>query len=127
MKTKDLIPLISPSIIILLSILLIISLFYHKSNINQHKDEINNLHKQNSSLLYKNDSIRLVNIKIDAKLNILDRKLQDNASKLILTQKELQALKKKKNEIPTYVKHLSANEVANAFSSHLNTKSPSNR
>lgn len=111
-------------IILVLGVALIISFFFgQKNNIDTHTDEISILHKKNAELIIKNDSINAVNVKIDAVISVINKELIDNNKALATSQKELQNLKKKQNEIPTYVKHLSANGVANAFSDFLNTKS----
>lgn len=113
--------------IIILGVVLIISFFFgQKSNTDTHADEIANLHKENAGLLTKNDSLNKSNKQIDAVLVIINKKLDNNEKVLSATQTELQRLKNKQNEIPTYVKYLSANGVANALSDHL-TKSSNAR
>lgn len=109
--------------IIVLGIALVISfLFGQKSHIDTHKDEIANLHKLNSSISSKNDSLVNVNKSLDMVINEINKKLNDNSNKLANTEIELDKLKKRKNEIPTYVNNLSANGVSNAFSNYLETK-----
>lgn len=115
--------------IIVLGIALIISFFFGQRNrIDTHKDEITALHIDNADLLHKNDSIKMVNTKLDAAIAVINSTLEINVKKLSDTQLELDKLKKRKNETPIYVNHLSANGVSNAFSDYLNhTKSTNSR
>ena len=109
--------------IIILGIALCISFWFgQKSHIDTHADEIKALHEQNTVLIKKNDSLNIENAKIDGLIIEINKKLDSNNEVLASTKKELQNLKKKQNEIPHYVNHLSADGVANAFSEYL-TKS----
>lgn len=109
--------------IIVLGIALIISFFFgQKSHIDTHADEIKELHAKNVQLLKTNDSLKAVNAKIDQILLAIDKKLSDNAQALASTNKEIQILKAKQNEVPRYVSHLSANGVSNALTDILNSK-----
>lgn len=106
--------------IICLGLALIISfIFGQRNKIDYHSDEIAKLHKSNEELLFKNDSIRLVNDKLDVMISEINKTLLINNQKLSETQIKLDVLNKRKNEIPTYVKHLSANDVSNSFSDYI--------
>ena len=112
--------------IIVLGIALIISFFFGQGNkIDYKKDEINALHKDNANLSHKNDSLNAVNVKLDAAFAEINKVLEINAKKLSDTQLDLDKLKKRKNEIPTYVNRLSANGVTNAFTDYLQTRTKS--
>ncbi len=111
--------------IIILGIALIISFFFgQKSHINTHKDDITLLHKNNAELIHRNDSLTVANAKLDKVITSIELELNKNSKKLADTQIELDKLNKKRNEIPTYVNHLSATGVSSAFSNYLEAKSP---
>lgn len=106
--------------IIILGIALIISFFFGQRNkIDYKKDEITNLREENKKLLKKYDSLNIINNKIDILIVELNKKIDSNTQILSSTNKEIQDLKKKQNEIPRYVNNLSANGVSNAFTDFL--------
>ena len=108
--------------IIILAIGLIVSLIFNqKNNINYHKDEIDALHKSNSDLLLKNDSLKNLNDKLDIKISEINILLDSNNKQISEAQNEINRLKNKRNEIPNYVNGLSANDVANDISKYLET------
>jgi hypothetical protein len=112
--------------IIILGIALIISFFFGQgSKTDLHKDEIKVLHESNTALLKSNDSLKVVNSILDAKIISINKILNIDAKVLSDTQSELNELKKRKNEIPIYVNHLSANGVSNAFSDYLKNRTKS--
>ena len=125
METKKL-DLKSWFIIILGAALCISFWFGQKNNIDDHADEIKMLHASNIALLKTNDSIKIANTKLDAKIADINTQLLANDIKLASTQLELDKLKKQKNETTIRVNGLSANGVSNAFSDYLKgrTKSP---
>jgi hypothetical protein len=113
-------------IIIVLGIALVVSFFFvHKSNINTHSDDIATLDKNNKELLHKNDSLKALDITLDSTYVKLSRELDVNKKKLADTQLELENLKKRQNEIPVYVNHLSANGVTKSFTDYLETRTKS--
>jgi len=112
--------------IIILGIALIISFFFGQGNkVDSHKDELKALHESNTALLKSNDSLKMVNAKLDAKIADINKILDVDATVLNNTQTELKELKKRKNETPIYVNHLSANGVSNAFSDYLKNRTKS--
>jgi len=112
--------------IIILGIGLIISfLFGQKNIIDYRKDEINQLHKDNTALLHKNDSINKVNIMLDGKIAGINAKIALNEKELSNTKLELQKLKNKKDETRKYANSLSADGVASEFSIYLDTRTES--
>jgi chromosome segregation ATPase len=113
--------------IIILAIGLIISfIFNQKNNVNYHKDEIDALHKTNSDLLLKNDSLKKLNNKLDSKIAEINILLYNNNKQISEAQAEINRLKNKRNEIPNYVNGLSANDVANDISKYLETTKNTN-
>ncbi len=114
-------------VIIILGAALCISFWFgQKSHIDNHADEIKALHKENESLIKKNDSLNIANAKIDELISDINKKIDGNTEVLTATKKQLQEIKKLQNEVPHYVNNLSANGVASEFSNYL-TKSSSSR
>lgn len=116
-------------VIIIMGVALIISFFFgQKSGIDNHSVEIDRLHKNNAKLESKNDSLKLINYVLDAKLNDLTILLVDNQDKVLEVNKEIKDLKNKKNEIYNYVKRLSADSVSIGLTNYLQrrTKSSNN-
>ncbi len=112
--------------IIVLGIALIISfMFGQRSKIDTKKEDITILHDNNADLAHKNDSLKQVNLRLDNQISEINKILESNTKQITQTQIELDKLKKRKNEIPTYVNALDADGVANAFSNYLKAKSPS--
>jgi chromosome segregation ATPase len=113
-------------VIIILGVALCISFWFgQKSHIDNHADEIKALHKENESLIKKNDSLNIANAKIDELISDINKKIDGNTEVLTATKKQLQDIKNKQNEVPHYVNNLSANGVASAFSNYLNKSSNS--
>ena len=116
----------SIAIIVLGAALIISFLFGNKLHINDHKDEIKALHEQNSNLMLSNDSIKALNIKLDAEIKEINTKIVAYETSLATKDSEITTLKKKRNEVPRYVNSLSGDGVANAFSDYLNSSTKSN-
>jgi uncharacterized protein HemX len=113
--------------ILVLGIALIVSFILgQRNNVNLKKDLINELHKENEAIIKKNDSLIQVNQRIDQEIKDIQIKLAENTVQLATNQQQIKDLKKKQNEIPTYVSRLSANDVAKSLSNYL-TKSSSTR
>lgn len=118
----------SIAIIILGAALILSFLFGNKLHINDHKNEIDALHKQNTMLMFSNDSLKSINIKLDTEIKDINTKVVANEKKLADKEGELEILKKKRNEVPRYVNSLNGDGVSNAFSNYLNnTKSNNSR
>lgn len=106
--------------IIILGALLVIAVFINqKNNPTDYENKIKALHLENDSLVAKNDSLKAENVKLDAFISDVQKQIKENDVKLSQTQSQLNDLKKKRNEVPTYVNGLSANGVANAFADYL--------
>lgn len=114
--------------ILILGALLVLSLIFgQKLNIKYHKEEIKALHEANTVLLHKNDSLDIVNKNLDIKISEVNILLEENNKEISDAKTEIERLKNKRNEIPTYVNGLFANGVANNISKYLETKKGPNR
>lgn len=112
-------------IIILGSLLIIALLVNRKTNPKSYQDEINALHLENSRLTNNNDSLKLVNVKLDKTITQIEKKISANEVLLADTQLQLEYLNKRKNEIPNDVNRLSANGVTIAFTNYLDKRTKS--
>lgn len=114
-------------VILILGGALIISFFFGQgNNIDKNKEEIKKLHKENTLLLNRVDSLKQENTKLDLILLAIDSKLNENNKRIENSISILNDLKKKKNEIPTYVNSLSANGTTNEFTKYLETRTEGN-
>jgi hypothetical protein len=109
-------------ILVLLVVLVFVFLRKESIGIDYKNEEINYLKKQNSFLMSKNDSLGLQNLRLDGLLKDLEIKIVENKNKLSDAQKEIERLKNIKNEIPAYINTLSANDVADALTKHIDRK-----
>lgn len=106
--------------IIILGIAVIVTYFIGGNTVtNNYEEQIEKLHKENSVLISKNDSLKVENTKLDEKFVKLEGKIKENDLKLAQTQSQLEKLNKRRNEVPTYVNSLSVTGVADAFSDYL--------
>lgn len=106
--------------IIILCVGLVISFIMgQKKTIDYRKGEIERLHEENKKLTNINDSLIFANKEIDNQFNELVNLIDEQDRKLIATQSQLNKLKKKRDEIPTYVNYLSANDVADELSAYI--------
>ena len=90
-----------------------------------HKDELENLHQMNQSLLKTNDSLINLNKVLDIRIDSIHKEISKNNNQVVILENEIIKLNEKRHEIYINVNRLSANDVAIALSNFLNkTKSP---
>ena len=106
----------------ILGIVLCVTLYFNGQKINKHKEEIKVLHVKNESLGNKNDSLKDNIKKLDIILTEIDKKLTQNNKEMEGVNQSIEKLKNRKNEIPTYVNSLSANNTADALTNYLERK-----
>lgn len=111
-------------IIVLLVIGLVASIVFG-GFVNNDSDDIEQLHVYNEQLIKKIDSLKSVNVEIENRIALIDEQLENNATELHQTQTELEKLKKRKNEIHSYVNGLSADSVANSLSDYIKNRTTS--
>ena len=109
----------------ILGIVLCVTLYFNGQKVNKHKEEIKGLHEENKSLISKNDSLKNNIKKLDTILIAIDKKITENNKEMGSVNKSIEKLKNRKNEIPSYVNSLSANNTASAISSYLDRKTKS--
>jgi len=106
--------------IVILAAALILSFIFRPSKpIETYENEINSLKHQNQQLLLSNDSINLINTKLQKEINII--LIAIDSTKVVLKEKEnkIKELEKKRNEVPTIINNMHSDDVTNSFSDYL--------
>ena len=98
---------------------ILLLLFGPSKEINTHEEEILILKTQNRILSQDNDSISSINIKLMKDVVILEEDVEEINVKLEDSNKEIDKLKRKKNEIPSNVIIMDANDVTNHLADYL--------
>jgi hypothetical protein len=120
LKTLDIKSII---IIILASLLLIFTVFQPNRKIDQYKDEIKILHQKNEKLLYTSDSLRLVNVQIDAELQKIYGVIKLHEKLIVQYNNTIKDLKKQQDETSNRVNVLNADGVATEFTNYIKKRS----
>lgn len=105
--------------ILVLGAAVILLLFRPSKGINTHEEEILILKTQNKVLIQDNDNISTINIKLMEDVVILEEDVEEINVKLEDSNKEIEKLKKKKNEISSNVIIMDANDVTNNIADYL--------
>ena len=106
--------------IVILAAALILSFIFRPSKpIETYENEINSLKQQNQQLLLSNDSINLINAKLQKEINVI--LIAIDSTKVVLKEKEnkIKELEKKRNEVPTIINNMHSDDVTNSFSDYL--------
>ena len=98
---------------------ILLLLFGPSKEINTHEEEILILKTQNRILSQDNDSISSINIKLMKDVVILEEDVEEINVKLEDSNKEIDKLKRKKNEIPSNVIIMDANDVTSHLADYL--------
>ncbi len=106
-------------ILVLAAAVILLLLFRPTKEINTHEEEILMLENQNKILLQDNDSLSSINIKLIEDVIILEEDVDEINVKLKDSNKEIDKLKKKKNEIHSNVIIMDANSVTNNLADYL--------
>ena len=99
--------------------IILLLLFRPTKEIKTHEEEILMLENQNKLLLQDNDSLSFINIKLIEDVIIIEEDVEEINIKLEDSSKEIEKLKKKKNEIPSNVIIMDANSVTNNLADYL--------
>ena len=106
-------------ILVLGAAVILLLLFRPTKEINTHEEEILMLENQNKILLQDNDSLSSINNKLIEDVVILEEDVEEINIKLEDSSKEIDKLKKKKNEIPSNVIIMDANDVTYNIADYL--------
>ena len=106
--------------ILVLGVAVILLLLFRPSKeISTYEEEMLILKNQNIKLLQNNDSLSTINDKLIEDVIILEEDVEEINIKLEDSSKEIDKLKKKKNEIPSNVSVMDANSVTNYLADYL--------
>ena len=106
-------------ILILGAAVILLLLFRPSKVINTHEEELLKLKTRNKLLLQNNDSLSSINNKLIEDVVILEEGVDEINIKLENSTKEIEKLKKKKNEIPANVIIMDANDVTYNIADYL--------
>ena len=98
-------------ILVLGAAVILLLLFRPSKEISTYEEEMLILKNQNIKLLQNNDSLSTINDKLIEDVIILEEDVEEINIKLVDSSKEIDKLKKKKNEIPSNVIIMDANDV----------------
>ena len=106
-------------ILVLGAAVILLLLFRPSKDINTHEEELLKLKTRNKLLLQNNDSLSSINNKLIEDVVILEEGVEEINIKLEDSTKEIEKLKKKKNEILSNVIIMDANSVTNNIADYL--------
>ena len=106
-------------ILVLGAAVILLLLFRPSKDTNTHEEELLNLETRNKVLLQDNDSISSINIELMNDVVILEEDVEEINIKLEDSNKEIDKLKRKKNEIPSNVIIMDANDVTYNIADYL--------
>lgn len=106
--------------IIVLGAALVLSLLFNpRKTTDGYEDKVKELEKQNSSLLLKNDSLKLVNGVMLEKIKLMGAVIDSNMVKIAKSDKKIKELQDKRNETLIHVNGLDANGISSGLSDYL--------
>jgi len=106
--------------IIILAITLILTLLFRPSkDIDTHREEILMLETKNKKLMEYNDSLTTINMGLEKDVVILEENVNEIVIELESSVVEIEKLKRKRNEIPTNVIIMDANDVTSNITEYL--------
>ena len=113
--------------ILILAVALILSFIFRPSKpIETYENEINSLKQQNKQLLLSNDSIRLINNKLQEEINVILYAIDSTKVALRETELKLKDLEEKRNEVSTIVNNMDSDDITNTFSNYLKRRGKGN-
>jgi len=87
--------------------------------------KLHELTEKSIMLMRKNDSLNDINKNLKIKIDSIQKETEVLKGKTVVLDSTLKSINKKRNEIPNYVKRLSANGVSDEFTKYLNEKTKS--
>lgn len=108
--------------IVILSVFLVLTLVFNfnkENEIDYRKEEIKKLKEDNKRLYSQNDSLIILNEKIDKEIITLTFLVEEQKEIIKKTENEIDKLIKRRNEISSSIIHLHANDVADEFSKFI--------
>ena len=114
-------------ILILAAALILSFLFRPSTPIETYEEKINLLKQQNQQLLLSNDSINLINTKLQEEINVILYAIDSTKVALKETEHKLEILENKRNEVSTIVNNMDSDAITNSFSDYLKRRNTGNR
>ncbi len=113
--------------IIVLAAALILSFIFRPSiPVETYENEINLLKQHNQQLLLSNDSINLINNKLQKEIDIILYAIDSTKVALKETEQKLEILEKKRNEVSTIINNMDSDDITNTFSNYLKRRGKGN-
>lgn len=108
--------------IVILGVFFVLTLIfnYNKENeIDYREEEIKKLKEDNKRLYSQNDSLIILNEKIDKEIITLTFLVEEQKEIIKKTEEDIDRLLKRRNEISNTINHLPANDVADELSKYI--------
>ena len=113
--------------ILILAVALILRFIFRPAKpIETYENEINSLKQQNKQLLLSNDSIRLINNKLQEEINVILYAIDSTKVALRETELKLKDLEEKRNEVSTIVNNMDSDDITTTFSNYLKRRGKGN-
>lgn len=106
--------------ILVLAITLLLTLLFRPSKeVDTHSEKILMLETKNKKLMEYNDSLTTINMGLEKDVVILEKNVNEIVIELESSVVEIEKLKRKRNEIPTNVIIMDANDVTSNITEYL--------
>jgi len=114
--------------IIILAIALICSFIFRPAKpIETYEQEINALKKHNKELLISNDSIKIINKKLEKEIEIILYAIDSTKTLLKKTENKVKELEEKRDEVSDIVDNLNSDGVTKSISDYLTRRGKNSR
>ena len=114
-------------IILALGVALTLSLIFRPSvPIETYDAEIKALKEQNKRLSTSNDSLSVLNHKLQQEIDVILYTIDSTKVLLRVTEEKLKELEKRRDEIPDVVDNMSSDDVTNTISDYLKRRNSNN-
>jgi hypothetical protein len=100
-------------------------LCFHNTDEKMYDEKLHELSEKSIMLMRKNDSLDNINKKLNIKIDSIQKETEVLKGKSVALDSTLKSINNKRNEIPNYIKRLSANGVSDEFTKYLNEKTKS--
>jgi len=114
--------------ILILAVALILSFIFRPSvPIDTYEEEINFLKQQNKELLLSNDSISILNKKLEEEIKEILLTIDSTEALLRSTENKLKELEGRRNEVSNIVDNLNSDGITNSLSDYLKRRGQNTR
>ena len=113
-------------ILILATALVLTIIFRPSKPIETYENEINDLKKVNKELLLSNDSISIINKKLEEEIKEILFTIDSTQALLKNTENKLKELEGRRNEVSNIVDNLNSDGITNSLSDYLQRRGQNN-